>query len=391
MPQGKWDINELMEVMKKEIMSRERCVPEENYNHDDGFPEIPNSSAATLYSQGKIKSRYEKKNTMCAFCEKPHNSRLCRTVALVEDRKAIIRRKNKCFVCLKTNHIAKNCYSKRLCNDCQGKHHESICTRKEHSGGENSSVTNRSSLNAVTTNIINDCRNKCILLQTAQAEVFHCDFNNTSLVRLIFDNCSQRSFIKSSLRQKLKLPTVRTELLAVKTFASDIEKMQKLDVVNIKVRSCKNLNITELEVYVVPLICSPVSSQIINVVKESYEFLKDLELADNSDVSCEMEIDILVGANHYWDFVTGRIKRSGNGLTAVNTTLGWVLNGTVNINPAQVQSVNLAMATHVLKIQTDEVSLKNQLEKFWEVENSGQAELETFNIVQLLMEENRLP
>ena len=55
----------------------------------------------------------------------------------------------------------------------------------------------------------------------------------------------------------------------------------------------------------VPLICSPVSNQVINVAKQNCEFIKDLELADNSDVSTDMDVEILIGANYYWEFVTG--------------------------------------------------------------------------------------
>ena len=92
-----------------------------------------------------------------------------------------------------------------------------------------------------------------------------------------------------------------------------------------------------------------------------------------------MEIDILVGANHIGDFVTGRSKRTDDGLMAIHTKLGWVLNGPVNNEALQKHSVNLTSATHVLKIEVGEVPLKAQLEKFWEVENYGQSEPETLD------------
>ena len=114
MPQGKWDIKQLMEVMKKEIASRERCVPEVNSSLSDDFTDNVRSSASTLFTHGKkIVPKYgnRKKGNSCLFCDKPHQSTLCRIVASVDDRKAIVRRKNKCYVCLTSNHMARDCYS----------------------------------------------------------------------------------------------------------------------------------------------------------------------------------------------------------------------------------------------------------------------------------------
>ena len=80
------------------------------------------------------------------------------------------------------------------------------------------------------------------------------------------------------------MQTIKTEILTVKTFASDVEKTQKLELVNVKIRSCKNPNIVVVvEAFVVPLICSPVSNQVIDIAKAKYSMLKDLELADERD------------------------------------------------------------------------------------------------------------
>ena len=43
-------------------------------------------------------------------------------------RKEILKRAGQCFVCLKRNHISKNCSSKMKCLKCGRQHHISICT-----------------------------------------------------------------------------------------------------------------------------------------------------------------------------------------------------------------------------------------------------------------------
>ena len=61
--------------------------------------------------------------------------------------------------------------------------------------------------------------------------------NNYENVRMVFDNCSQKSFIKSDLCERLRLKKVRTELLTMKTFGNTEEKIERLEVVNIKIAS----------------------------------------------------------------------------------------------------------------------------------------------------------
>ena len=55
--------------------------------------------------------------------------------------------------------------------------------------------------------------------------------------RAIFDNCSQQSIIRSSLQEQLKLPSVRRDLVVVKTFGSEEGVLQQLDIVVVRVRT----------------------------------------------------------------------------------------------------------------------------------------------------------
>ena len=57
----------------------------------------------------------------------------------------------------------------------------------------------------------------------------------------------------------------------------------------------------------------------------NYAQLEGLELADFDDDDNDNTIDILIGADHYWDVVTGDAVKGESGPTAVSSKLGWLL------------------------------------------------------------------
>ena len=65
----------------------------------------------------------------------------------------------------------------------------------------------------------------------------------------------------------------------------------------------------------------------------------------------DSQIDVLIGADQYWDFMTGEVKRGSKGPVAIKTILGWVLNGTFQLQSSSQTSVNLC-DSHVLKMST---------------------------------------
>ena len=75
-----------------------------------------------------------------------------------------------------------------------------------------------------------------------------------------------------------------------------------------------------------PTICAPLSSSI--DASEYPQYLDDLELADLDPCTSSSNndsVDILVGADHYWDLVIGNVIHGRNGPTAISSKLGWLL------------------------------------------------------------------
>ena len=415
MPDGGWKIDNFMSTLKKEVLSRERCL-----SPADVSDEPINSSA--LYSQQKpgVKQNGSRSFTItCSYCRRSHPSNRCDVVTDTESRKSVLRRKNKCFICLRNNHSSKDCYSKRMCSICNGKHHVSICFKREqpfnrsdHSNKKDSNkqgddvvkevkdastsvsmliskgVVNHSTPPCTENSAVTDETNKSIscsnsflisdnhtsvLLKTAKAKLINEALNKGMECRLLFDEGSQRSFISNLTKEKLKLPTLRTEFLNVKTFACKEDNVQRLDVVKFNVvnkfDSSKRISV---EAYVVPFVCAPISNQRIDVAKIKHEF-RSLQFADiNDSNNSDLKIDLLIGSDYYNDFCTRKSIRclDDTGLTAWETTLGWVLNGNVRVKNIPNVSTN-SVVSHVMLASSVPMGGDNDLFNFWNIQDSG--------------------
>lgn len=106
---------------------------------------------------------------------------------------------------------------------------------------------------------------------------------------------------------------------------------------------------------------------------EKLSHLAGLTLAD--DCEGEADIDILVGADQYWNLVTYGLIRGDSAPTAMHSKLGWVLSGLVNYQVLlSSATVNLTI-THVLTCQVsnhpDPDLLESKLQRFWRLKSLG--------------------
>ena len=102
----------------------------------------------------------------------------------------------------------------------------------------------------------------------------------------------------------------------------------------------------------------------------AYEHLISLNLADSTDGEANLKIDMLIGADFYWDYVSRVIIRgNGCGPVAVKTSFGWMLSG--SMMGRDVTSSNLASA-HVMsigiEIDSEDERLDDMIQKFWTLE-----------------------
>ncbi len=382
-----WQLNTLLENLREELENRERCeriqalsFRDNRSNEQKGGKREPyvNTAAALLAGKATI---------ICSFCQQEHPSASCFVVTDIDARKQILKKQGRCFLCLKRNHLARDCESKFSCKHCSGKHHVSLCYKSRQgvaTYSRQSLATRRGevqnsnqpfdSLGKEQTTELTDtrtrdeksakfntketrnyhvCSQDSVLLQTAKAKVGVGNNRLSTEVRVIFDSGSQRSYLTERVRNKLRTPIGRKESLRIKTFGEcETELTASCESVNIGVGDISGRFRTQIEAFVVPVICAPLGNQEIDRAQVEFQHLSDLNLADNNEGDGVAEIDLLIGADQMGKFFTGQIRRgeSGTGPIANETTLGWVLSGPVpSRNKNTLSSVNF-VSTHVLRV-----------------------------------------
>ena len=83
-------------------------------------------SAAALFSENSGGAKSNPHNITCTFCKQNHTSSKCNMIKDVDSRKAILKSKGKCFVCLRFGHKASKCKSTNKCYKCGSRHSPSI-------------------------------------------------------------------------------------------------------------------------------------------------------------------------------------------------------------------------------------------------------------------------
>ena len=433
-----WKLDEAMKVFKSELIARERSSVISGTLSSQWIDGAHNdfSTAQSLQISAGMQRRFRshqgkaafsnqhdqredyKKGgasgrcVSCVFCKQQHLSSRCRNITDVNTRYDIVRKENRCYVCLQKSHRSKDCHLKFYsCVRCRRKHNIALCGQSSddmgksfgpkviHNSvahvdeygstvGENS--TTESSLSNMkpeneqcssvagelltsqklsTTNIClernSDGKRREIALQCALGDV--CDPGEKICDRtcVLFDGCSQRTYVKSELRNRLKLRSVRTEKLIIKTFSSREGRLQAMEVVQLCVKGQHGANVY-IEALVVPFICSRLNVPPLKAVQHHYEYLRNIEMSESP--TNEQEVGILVGLDYYFSFVSGRVRRGPPGFpVAIESVLGWMICGPVQVvdsagHPTSV--VNLIDN----EVDVEESGLKSELENFWNTE-----------------------
>ena len=192
-----WDLKHILSEFHKELQLREQCL----LNAKEVRPSTSNQRGESFHSTSTLycDSSEDKKvaRLWCSFCNQDHQSSNCNVVTSPESRKQVLKKKGKCFLCLKPGHISRSCRSSMKCLKCQGPHHVAICDHSEQLPQGQEQVGN---VTSVSTSMYVDQSRGTVLLQTATVEVVRPDYDSYSRsIRLVFDSCSQRSYITENL------------------------------------------------------------------------------------------------------------------------------------------------------------------------------------------------
>lgn len=182
----------------------------------------------------------------------------------------------RCVVCLKRNHISKNCSSRMKCLKCRHEHHISIGssdTNNEVKSVHTLAVEGSTSLPLSQTScsppkesngrpiVLYVNASTPILLQTAKTAIYRPGEPMMKfLASPILDSGSQRSYVTTRVKEKLRLPSEMNQTLSLKRSHPTEENTKSMDVVCLCV-STEHEDDMKLSAFVVPLICDSLQSQ----------------------------------------------------------------------------------------------------------------------------------
>ncbi|XP_035223434.1 uncharacterized protein LOC118196140, partial [Stegodyphus dumicola] len=181
------------------------------------------------------------------------------------------------------------------------------------------------------------------------------------IVRIFLDNGSHRSFVLSTISKRFNFTVVRKESLSICTFGAKETETKSFNVVKLKLKNGDDPNLCiEIEALETDHISGTHLPTPDKNIEKQFRRLKNVQLADCYEFN-NKEISILIGADYYYDIVTGRITCLSKTLVAVETLFGWCLQGrNTNLNE-----------TFAMSVMVNESNISDQLKKFWDLENLG--------------------
>jgi len=314
-----WDLAEILKILDREIKARENCmVPGDNKEHEASSKYVDfsteNYTGSSLFS-GASKKLTEPRLNRCVSCYDSHWSDKCKIISEIGLRKEYLKINQLCFICLRKGHLSKNFRRAKSYYFCKSSQHNSaICDRKK----------DESSTNCVS-------EFSTILLQTAILCIVNPKNNKTMKVKVLFDQGSQRSYVSKKVKDQLMLNVIGKEHLSINTFGNSKTKSSVLEKVSFRLNNNKKESF-DMQALCNDVICLPFRNDFLNVKRADFSHLEGIEFADSGE--SKDDIDLLIGSDFYWSFVTGKVRIGKVGEpVAIETQFGWVLNGPENFFP----------------------------------------------------------
>ncbi|XP_068757681.1 uncharacterized protein [Montipora capricornis] len=200
-----------------------------------------------------------------------------------------------------------------------------------------------------------------VILQTMPAVM--CGSHGCSkVVQCFLDPGSQTSFVRQSIVQELGLDG-KSVRIAVSGFGGKSDKETLRKKIAFTVAPVDKPGKAQcIEALTAPVICRP--AEAVDIHPAKWLHLQGITFPEEFPRG-EREIDVLIGLDFYYSFVTRDIVRGGsNEPVAVRTSLGWVFCGPTG-GHGQECTVSMNIQIGI------EEQLNEKLQKFWNLESIG--------------------
>nr|XP_049702535.1 uncharacterized protein LOC126055847 [Helicoverpa armigera] len=340
-------------------------ILETSYFNNTHSDKVPDHKYKTNTHSKSFVAAVDKKvnNNECLVCKEIHPLYLCDKFKgmTVDERLGEITKFNLCKNCFRSGHNAYQCRLKAMCRTCKKKHNTLVHVTQT----ENSEQPSTSSL-PVSLSVVSSDQ---VLLSTALIQVVK--DKKTYTARALLDTGSQSSFITDSLKEKLGLvinPGGSVNVCGINNSNCSIKQS-----CNLKLKSRCNSFEIKVKCLVVPRITGILPNSLINT-----EYLKlpsNIVLAD-PNYFFPSEVDILLGADVYWDIVGSNLIKLGNKNPVLQESkFGWLVSGPISTQQPTSQ---------VYCNFTQEI--KESLERFWTIDDLPVTK--TYSVEEQLCENN---
>ena len=296
----------------------------------------------------------------CSMCKGSHQLFQCEKFKNLTPKQRFdhVKQFKICINCLVGKHSLKYCKASN-CRNCHKRHntllHFDITQTSQQHEQPVLGKTNDSNTSSTPSNFVGANTNvhKQVLLSTALVEVKN-NLGNYSVCRVLLDNASHSNFITETCCKKLGLQPDRDPIM-VSGINNAVTQVN--NIVTLKVRDI-NTHFCEFEATC--LLINNITEQLpLNKCALDWTPPRNIYLADPYFYE-PAGIDILLGAQLFWELLGERIIKFPNGISLRETNLGYIVTGSVPSSKKQSQSVTQLNLTQ----RVDE-----QLKKFWSIEN----------------------
>lgn len=318
-------------------------------------------------------------NSACDVCGKSHVTSKCWELEKVSqsDRREKLMRKGLCFRCLGKGHLANKCSV--VCGRCKGAHHVLLCRQQKNGrdadkqkNAKDADKKEEKSENIANPGLCTLTAHKTgskqteVILQTVEVQVR----GRSGLVKAntLFDTGSDRSYISSELVSRVDAEFTKSERVSYCCFGSGKASTEEdRNVYSVELRGQKAgsgvISATE-----VPVVCAPLYRR--QVPEEILMDMNRRNMAEDYSQEKRVKVDILIGLDQYWKFVTPEcvVLREDSGLVAQRTLFGWMLSGSYGTTDKKSSSVS----HQLLCIQSVR---DTELQQLWEIGLDVEAEI----------------
>lgn len=342
-------------------------------------------------SKDKYQSKFKQRNlqsatflsttnqVLCYYCKKAHTIYNCNDFLKLSqlEKETEVKQRELCLNCLKPNHKVEYC-KMSSCKKCGKRHNTLLHNEKfkakekreeeniDNSGNEISLPITVGDENKSRSCNVASSQSRVALLATAVVYIKHSD-GFFDKCRVLLDNGAQNSFITERLCKKLKLHLrpIDFSIIGVGKLKTNVNYSTMIDL-----HSCNSSFSKTISCLVLPEITGDLPTS--SFSKDNIKIPNNLipTLAD-PNFNEKGSIDVLLGADIFWEILDTEKITLDCGLILYNTRLGYIISGNLSVSRNEMGSVNnnSINCTQISRYQT----LEDNLIRFWQIEEINPA------------------